>query len=104
MTNRAASLIELLAGMSVLIILLMSGMNLNSLLRKSLIAAKTNNIALFASESLRNRVIGQVMQDFSYVPENVARVAASMKLPGEVNFECYCDKRLKGTLTYSEWT
>lgn len=97
MTHRAASLIELLVGMSVLIILLMSGMNLTSLLRNALITAKTNNIALFASESLRNRVIGQMMLDFSYVPENVENAAASMQLPGEVNFECYRDKRLKGS-------
>lgn len=79
--KRGVTLVDLLLTISLAGLLFAGGYRLVSAQRHALRIARDNNIALFALEGLRNRILSDIMKGYTYDADRGAGYAKDLKLP-----------------------
>jgi prepilin-type N-terminal cleavage/methylation domain-containing protein len=79
--RRAMTLTEVLLSMMLIGLLLTGVWRMRDSRNHAFQAIKNANVALFALESLRNRIVRDLSIDFTYRPELVAGYVAEMRVP-----------------------
>jgi len=85
--KRGVTLVDLLLTISLAGLLFVGGYRLVSAERRALRIARDNNIALYALEGLRNRIVHDIMAGYSYDADRVAKFAQDLKLPYPVELK-----------------
>jgi len=79
--RRGITLVDLLLTLSLAGILFAGSFRMISAERHALAVAHDNNLALFALEGLRNRILSDIMRDYSFDANRIRTYADDMKLP-----------------------
>lgn len=79
--KRGVTLVDILLTISLAGLLFAGGYRLVSAERRALRIARDNNIALYALEGLRNRILYDIMSNYAYDADRVAMYARDLDLP-----------------------
>lgn len=85
--KRGITLVDLLLTISLSGLLFAGGYRLVSAQRRALRIARDNNIALFALEGLRNRILYDIMVGYAYDADRGAQYAKDLRLPYPVTLK-----------------
>lgn len=79
--KRGVTLVDLLLTITLAGLLFAGGFRMISAERHALRVARDNNIALFALEGVRNRILSDIMKNFSFDADRAKAYTDDMKLP-----------------------
>lgn len=79
--KRGVTLIDLLLTITLAGMLFAGGYRVVSAERRAMRVARDNNIALFALEGLRNRILADIMANYSFDADRAAKFVKDMSLP-----------------------
>ncbi|HEY9069086.1 MAG TPA: hypothetical protein VIV61_02460 [Candidatus Ozemobacteraceae bacterium] len=84
--NRGVTLVDIMLTISLSVLLFAGGFRLISAERRALRVARENTLALYVLEGLRNRILSDIMRDYTFNPDRLPGYIADLKIPYRVTW------------------
>ncbi|HOY65409.1 MAG TPA: hypothetical protein PLP29_00890 [Candidatus Ozemobacteraceae bacterium] len=85
--NRGVTLVDMLLTITLCSMLFVGGFRLISAERRALVLARENTLALYALEGLRNRILSDIMREYTFNSDRLAGYIADIKLPHRITWK-----------------